>query len=409
LPKVASLLEAVPQMPKHLERPLVFDLLFWSCLVLGCTYWALTMGTDEQRASLLVMAVAVVILVVAWAMLPWSPGASVKRKLSAPLFMVSVFVFGQLTSMPWTVMMYLLACANAVFLFGFVIGVAYVVASLPLMMAGHVAAFRLTYPELPFDYALGLGLPLIPAAVFVIGICTPLIEAVRHREEAKELLAELETANKELTNHAAEVRELTLSEERARMGREMHDTVGHYMTVINLQLENARRSRIDDPEGAWEEIDAAKEATLKVLSEVRRAVRALKPLALEERSGVGALAALARGLSDTDVDASFGVEGEERELPRRVELVLYRAMQEGLTNVFRHARARRVGTVLTFLEGVVALEITDDGVGAPEGELEEGFGLLALEERAKELDGALRAGNRPEGGFSLRIELPIGR
>ena len=403
--KIVGLAKAAPPMPKHLDRPLVFDLLFWSNLFLGCMYWALALGTPEQRSGPLMIAVSVIALVTAWLWLPWSPSA--RRKWIAPLFLVAVFVFGLLTGMPWTVMMYLVACANAVFLFGFVGGVGYVALSLPAMMASLAAAVKLAAPEMPTEYSIAAGLPLIPAAVFVVGICTPLIEAIRRREESRELLAELESANAELTRYSEEVRELTLSEERTRMGREIHDTVGHHMTVINLQLENARRSRDEDPEGAWEEIDAAKEATLRVLSEVRRAVRALKPLALEERSGTGALAALARGLSGTDVDTTFEVIGEERELPRSVELVLYRAMQEGLTNVFRHASAHRVRTVLAFRDEGVTLEISDDGVGTPGGVPEGGFGLLALEERTEQLGGTLRAADRPEGGFSLHIELPF--
>jgi signal transduction histidine kinase len=234
-----------------------------------------------------------------------------------------------------------------------------------------------------------------------------MVEARRRREETEKLLAELEAAHSELERYAERVRELTVAEERARMSREMHDSLGHYLTVINVSLQNAQRFKEKRPEAAWEEVEEARGLTREALSEVRRWVRALKPLALEERAGPEALAALASSFEGTGFDVRFTVEGPERELPGEAELVLYRALQEGLTNALKHSKARRVTASLAFGEESVSLTVADDGEGAPKGASEKGFGLATLGERAGALGGVLSAGNSTEGGFALRVELPM--
>lgn len=220
------------------------------------------------------------------------------------------------------------------------------------------------------------------------------------------MLGELEATNADLKEHAAKIRELSVSEERARMAREIHDSVGHHLTVINLQLQNARRFRERKPDAAWEEVEAARGLALEALSEVRRSVRALKPLAVEGRSNTRALAALARNFEGTGIEVSFETDGAELDLPGETELVLYRAMQEGLTNAAKHSGSRLVSASLCFECDSVLLAVEDDGEGAEEM-TEGGFGLLALGERVETLGGSLAWGNREEGGFALRVSLPV--
>jgi signal transduction histidine kinase len=255
----------------------------------------------------------------------------------------------------------------------------------------------------------------VPVAAFFIGVCMPIVEANRRREETQALLEELETAHAELEsayaelkNYAERVRELAVSEERARMAREMHGSVGHYLTVVNVQLEAATKLMDGNPERAREEVAKAKALASDALSEVRRSVRALKPLAVERRSVIVALSALAQDFEGAGPTVAFKVEGEERNLPTEVELALYRALQESMTNALKHSRARQISISLIFGEESVRLKVTDDGAGAPEDAYERGFGLTALRERAEALGGTLKAGNTSEGGFALEVELPTG-
>lgn len=390
-----------PESPEEVDRPGIFALLFWSCLV--ASYAAHAFGLFDGRSfGVVPVTPAVAALAAIWAVLPWSPGAGWRRKLAAPAFLLATFAVGYLTSLNLSIVFYGIVVANGVFLFGFRRGVAYAGAVLVVFFLNVVLV------EGSFWISLVVTAVAMPFAVFVVGVCAAIVEATRRREQAQDLLGELGAANAELEDYAARVGELSVSEERARMAREIHDSVGHHLTVINLQLQNARRFRERDPDGAWEEVEAARGMALEALSEVRRSVRALKPLAVEGGGGTGALSALARNFGGTGIEVFFVVEGEERDLADEAGLLLYRAMQEGLTNAAKHSGARRVRATLSFGPETARLVVADDGGGAEEGASEGGFGLSSLEERVGALGGALSWGDRPEGGFALEVELPVG-
>jgi signal transduction histidine kinase len=143
---------------------------------------------------------------------------------------------------------------------------------------------------------------------------------------------------------------------------------------------------------------------------VRRAVRALKPLAAEGTTAAASLEAIARNFEGTGIQVSFEAEGAERELAEEAEIALYRAMQEGLANAAKHGKARRVWTTLSFSEDAVRLVVADDGegfsaLGANGDAAVRGFGLCALKERVEALGGTMVSGDRPEGGFALVVEM----
>src|SRR5918997_96114 len=311
-----------------------------------------------------------------------------------------IFVF---TDGGWFVLVFPFLFANATFLFGIRGSIAY--AALPLAIS-FFSIWTFQYPGSGAAYASRDTAGLAVLAAFAIGICAAMVEARRRREETEGLLAELASAHAELGRYAEKVKDLTVADERARMSREMHDSLGHYLTVINVGLHNAQRFREKKPEAAWEEVEDAKALTREALSEVRRWVRAMKPLVLEEKAGPEALAALAQSFEGTGFDVRFWVEGVERELPGEAELVLYRVLQEGLTNALKHSKAPRVTASLAFAEGGVSLTVADDGEGALDGASEKGFGLATLAERAEAMGGVFGAGNSPGGGFALRVDLP---
>jgi signal transduction histidine kinase len=405
---------AFTEFPQEVLRPAVFSILFWSALSITCLSWAVIRrdgGTDVAAAGVVPTALSVVALAAVWLVLPWDPRARLRRKLAAPAFLVAVFVVGRMLGGS-SVMFYPLAFANAVFLLRFGRGIAYAAAVLAVIFVDALLILR-AFPDLPtgtsvVGNALAVTVLFVPVAVFMIGVSSSILEADRRREEKEVLLEELEGAHAELKEYAVRTRELAVSEERTRMAREIHDSLGHHLTAINLRLEHARRSREKRPEEAWEEVGEAKGLVASALSEVRRAVRALGPLDLEERTGTGALDALARSFAGTGREISFRVEGAELALPEEAELALYRAMQEGLTNALKHSNAGRVIATMTFGDGGATLTIADDGAGAPEGSPEGGFGLRGLGERAEKLGGTLRAENIPDGkGFVLEMRLPV--
>jgi signal transduction histidine kinase len=388
-------------------RPAILNFLFWGSLFVTYVFHVSGYFIDDVKLRFgpVAFTLAMGVLAALWLALPWDPRTSRRRKLLAPAFMLVLFALIFLfTDGGWFVLIFPFVFANATYLFGIRGSIAYAAAPLAI---SFVSIWTFPYPGSDVGDAFRDTAGLAVLAAFAIGICAAMVEARRRREETEDLLGELEAAHAELERYAERVKELTVSEERARMSREMHDSLGHYLTVINVGLQNAQRFREKRPEAAWAEIEEARSLTREALSEVRRWVRALKPLALEDRAYPEAMAALARSFEGTGLDVRFAVEGSERELSGAAELVLYRALQEGLTNVLKHSSARRVAALLTFGAESVSLTVADDGEGVPEEAAEEAFGLATLGERVAALGGVLSAGNTPEGGFALRLELPV--
>jgi signal transduction histidine kinase len=230
---------------------------------------------------------------------------------------------------------------------------------------------------------------LLLSAGFALGMASATLEARRRREEGDRLLAR--------------IRELTVAEERARMARDMHDSIGHYLTVIKMGLENAERFRERRPDAAWDEVRQSKQLTVQALAETRRWIRALRPLDLDDTIGSVALDRLTRSFDGSGMAIDFAVEGAESPLDADTELTLYRVLQEGLTNVLRHSEATSVRVRLAFDDARVTLAIRDDGRGTESGP---GFGLISLTERTEALGGRLHLRNADGGGVELRVELP---
>jgi signal transduction histidine kinase len=387
-------------------RPAILNVLFWCSLTVTYLFHVSGLFVEDVklRFGVLPFTLAIAVLAGLWLALPWDPRASRRRKLVAPAFMLVLFaLIFVLTDGGWFILVFPFVFANATFLFGVRGSIAYAAAPLAI---SFFSIWAFPYPGSDLGDAFRDTAGLAVLAAFAIGICAAMVEARRRREETEALLEELAAAHAELERYAGRVKELTVAEERARMSREMHDSLGHYLTVINVGLQNAQRFRERRPESAWEEVEEARDLTREALSEVRRWVRAIKPLALEERVGPEALAALAHSFEGMGFDVRFAVEGSEKELPGEAELTLYRALQEGLTNALKHSGARRVTATLSFVEESVSLTVADDGEGAPDEAPSKGFGLTTLRERAGALGGALSAGNLSDGGFVLRVELP---
>ncbi|NUR83971.1 MAG: sensor histidine kinase, partial [Nonomuraea sp.] len=259
-----------------------------------------------------------------WPTLPWRPVAGWRRVTSIAYVMGSIGL-GLLAFNGSHLPLILLGIASIAFQYGVRTG-ALVLAAVFLAMIAVSLPFT---PGMAWvDVLVQALLPMLVFSAFVLGMVSAVVEARRRREEAQSLLRR--------------VRELAVAEERARMARDMHDSVGHHLTVIKMGLENAERYRERDETAAWHDVRQAKQLTVEALAETRRWVRALKPLALDGAIGSAALCHLADSFSGTGVQVAFDVEGEERALAPDAELVLYRSLQEGLTNALRHARATEV-------------------------------------------------------------------
>lgn len=198
-------------------------------------------------------------------------------------------------------------------------------------------------------------------------------------------------------------------EERGRLAREMHDDTIQSLIALNqrVQLTQLKAAQHPDVGAALDEIQTLTEETIQNL---RRLIRALRPLYLEDLGLVTALEMLARETSAAaDLSVDFQRRGDERRLPAETELALYRMAQEGLSNVKRHARASAAAIHIHFTASEVNLIIEDDGTGfeTPESPAEFApgghYGLLGLHERAELIGAQLAISSTPGKGTRLTI------
>ena len=245
-----------------------------------------------------------------------------------------------------------------------------------------------------FITVLSLGLGLVFAF-----IATSSVARLREEESrAKALLAELQASRD------AQVQAAALNE-RARIAREIHDVLAHTLAAEAVQLEGARLllQKANGEPQALEAVERAHRLTREGLDEVRRAVSALRG---DQIPGPDQLRELVQKFeTDTGVEADFKIEGASRPLSAEAQLALYRAAQEALTNVRRHAEASRVEVALRYDETGTELLVQDVGKvrDSPNGR---GYGLMGMRERAELLGGTVEAG--PTGdGFRVRLWIPV--
>jgi signal transduction histidine kinase len=248
--------------------------------------------------------------------------------------------------------------------------------------------------------------PAVAAGILFVSVFTYF--AIREREgraEVERLAAELQTANTRLREYAAQVEELATIQERNRLAREIHDSLGHYLTVINVQLEAAQALVTDDPPRATTALRKAQSLAQEGLADVRRSVAALRAAPNDGRPLPEALGQLVAETRAAGILTHLEVLGQPRALAAQTEQTLYRAAQEALTNVRKHARASRADLTLDYAQADrLRLVIQDNGIGA--AETAGGFGLLGLRERAALVGGSLAVQSAPGQGFRVEIEAP---
>ncbi len=216
-----------------------------------------------------------------------------------------------------------------------------------------------------------------------------------------------------LTNDLQRSRERLVAareEERRRLRRDLHDGLGAQLAGLNVQTGVLRGLIKRNPEAADELVLELRTELQAAIADIRRLVYDLRPPALDEMGLAGALNRLAERYGAEDAGLRVLVEAPEElpPLPAAVEVAVYRIVQEALTNVIRHARARECLVGLAVANEEVSLEVTDDGAGLLEGR-PAGVGLLSMRERAVELGGECIVEPAPKGGTRVLVRLPLNR
>jgi signal transduction histidine kinase len=201
-----------------------------------------------------------------------------------------------------------------------------------------------------------------------------------------------------------QVAELATATERNRLARDIHDSLGHHLTVIAVQLEKAMAFRERDPAAADQALVDARLSTRYALEDVRQSVGALHDRSFALST---ALRTLVARMNDGRLAVDLDIEGDESRFAGPTLMALYRAAQEGLTNVSRHADASTVTVRVRLEEGAASLTVADDGRGF--GRAEPGFGLRGMDERLRLVGGSLSVDAGPSGGTRLLVTIPAAR
>ena len=251
----------------------------------------------------------------------------------------------------------------------------------------------------------GVGNFVVASIIFAIvwtiafGVGRKSVEA----DEARERAFRAEREREERARSA-------VAEERARIARELHDVVGHSVSVMTVQASGVRRLLRPDQEREREALLVVERTGREALAEMRRMVGVLRrpeeAPALAPQPSLDHLSRLVEQAREAGLPVELRIQGEAIQLPAGVDLTAYRLVQEGLTNVVKHAQATQAEVLVNYGDGYLEVTVQDDGQGLGNGD-GGGHGLVGMHERVSVYGGELDAGPQTGGGYRLRAKLPL--
>ncbi|MCX8130488.1 MAG: sensor histidine kinase [Clostridia bacterium] len=222
--------------------------------------------------------------------------------------------------------------------------------------------------------------------------------------ELKNKKKQLENTFVKLKKTSEDLEEMTIMKERNRIAREIHDTVGHTLTTVLLEMEAGERLIPVNPGLAAEKIQLAKGQIRKGLNDIRESVRMLQT----GREILEFVPSLKLLIDETTKHGEVFIKYDISEIPTltgKQEKAIYRALQEGLTNGIRHGKSTAFVFILKYENGHIKFFLQDNGTGTDK--IVQGFGLTAMEERVKELGGVFSIDSEPGEGCCIAINIPV--
>ncbi len=248
---------------------------------------------------------------------------------------------------------------------------------------------------------------IIPLVIFIGMYVTLYVRQADAREKAQRLASELETANRQLTEYAAQVEDLTIANERQRMARELHDTLSQGLAGLILQLEAADAHLANNRHEKAQAIVAnAMVQARATLADARRAIDDLRRPSSDDL-GSALQIEVSRFTSSTGIPVDLH-PAPTPPLPDPVKETVIRAVAEALTNIAHHARARQVRLNVQVKEEQLSISVQDDGVGFDPSAIPSGhYGLLGIQERVRLVDGSFEIKSQANMGTTLTIHVPL--
>ncbi len=216
----------------------------------------------------------------------------------------------------------------------------------------------------------------------------------------------LRLTNAKLTQYTHVLEDLTVSRERNRMARELHDTLAHSLTALSVQLETVKAFWSIDPKKAQQLLDRSLEITREGTEETRRALKSLRASPLEDLGFGLAVKQLVFSAADrTGLKTVVRIPDEVNLLSKDGQQVVYRIAQEAIENVIKHANASQIEISMDEDENEFEMSISDDGIGCEEEIKADGFGILGMRERANLIGGDLDVQSQKGEGCTVTFRL----
>jgi len=301
-----------------------------------------------------------------------------------------------------------------------------VVTPFSMFLAANVAAFLLGNVSDGLQARLGLAFVLCGAVIVVDnqpdhtrselvfipvmfaiawGAGFALRERARHAEVAEQRAVHAEHEGQAAARAAA-------AGERARIARELHDTIAHAVSVMVLQVGAVRHQLPDAHQEHKNALQDVEQTGRTALTDMRHLLDAMREdgggVELAPQPGLDRLDGLLKEIGRAGLPVRLSIAGEQFPLPGGVDISAYRIVQEGLTNVLKHAQATEAEVALTYAPDQLSIEVRDNGLGAGHGN-GSGHGLVGIRERVRLYDGEMTAGPQADRGFLLRARLSLTR
>lgn len=217
---------------------------------------------------------------------------------------------------------------------------------------------------------------------------------------------QLAAANLRLQDYAVVTEKETAQGERKRLARELHDTIAYTMTNLVVMLDAAVGLAVTDNENLVDHLSRIRAQAKEGLAEVRRVLQALRPTVLMDETGLPAIRRLVEMFAKaTQIEVVLNYGNVPNNFGDEEDLVIYRLVQEGMTNALQHGWATHIEISISRIEHCLTVQIVDDGIGA--SGVMEGLGLMGMRERIERLGGRLEIISKGGGGFTLRAWIPI--
>jgi signal transduction histidine kinase len=390
------------------RRPLLTDTILTFALV-GLAILSLFSGWEPgQRVSYIMAVFLTVVLITPLILRRYVP-------LAVLIFMMVVEICYRFLLIPeptFTAYALLFAVASAA-AFGSGQRRTWVIGAFILIEMIAIMVLAIVYPESGWlkDTPLAQFLTYL-SNLFLFGAAWWVGELFRSRRERE---ADLKERTEQLKIEREENAQRAVLDERVRIARELHDVVAHHVSVMGIQAGAARKVLNKQPDKVNEALSTIEASSRQAISELHRLLGFLRPKnqveGVSPQPSLKYLDTLVNAIRNSGLPVEIRIIGKEQTIPESIDVSAYRIIQEALTNVLKHAGPAKATVTLKYLHDMIELDISDNGKGEiTDSEKKPGRrGIIGMKERVNLHGGELETGNKPDGGFFVRVKLPLDR